>query len=77
MRGELSDHLSRSRQRQRPGRQEALRDALEARDIVRGRRRQIAATSSWIVAQMDWEEQLVAERESWREAIWALNTLEG
>lgn len=57
----------------RPGRREALSAALEARSIVRNRRRQIDATSSWIVVQTDWEERLEAERETGREAIWALN----
>jgi len=57
----------------RPGRLEALRAALEARSIVRDRRRLIDGTSSWIVLQTDWEGRLVAERETWREAIWALN----
>jgi hypothetical protein len=47
--------------------------ALQARDIVRARRRQIDGTSSWIVVQTDWEEMLSAEREDWREAIWSLN----
>ena len=47
--------------------------ALEARNIVGDRRRQIESTSSWIVVQTDWEERLEAERETWREAIWALN----
>ena len=56
--------------RNRPGRREALSAALEARNIVRDRRRQIESTSSWIVVQTDWEERLEAERETWREAIW-------
>jgi hypothetical protein len=62
--------------RNRPGRREALSAALEARSIVRDRRRQIESTSSWIVVQTDWEERLEAERENWREAIWALNRQE-
>jgi hypothetical protein len=50
-----------------------LSAALEARNIVRDRRRLIDGTSSWIVVQTDWEERLEGERENWREAIWALN----
>ena len=67
------EHRAASAPRNRPGRREALSAALEARSIVRDRRRQIAGTSSWIVIQTDWEEILEAERENWREAIWSLN----
>ena len=57
----------------RSDRQEALRAALEARGIVRDLRRRISTESSWIVAQTDWEDTLFAERENWREALWAMN----
>ena len=59
----------------RDTRREAYLAALEARAIVRDWRRRIASSSSWFVVQTDWEEELEAERENWRETIWGMNRL--
>ena len=56
-------------------RREAYLAALNARAIVRDWRRRIASSSSWFVAQTDWEDELKDARENWREAIWGMNRL--